>query len=152
MFNTVVSKRDFNTAQVLTVVTILVGIAHIYVMKEHNQELKSVDVMLAFTDRYQGLLWVDRQLVAQGLMLEEEYYFKYWDLQLDQYHYWKRGYVDPTTFSYWMDSRYADWNENQMTGQISYQEGWRMTKDRLQDPDFSRFIDQVVSGNRGVYE
>jgi hypothetical protein len=73
----------------------------------------------------------------------EDYYYRFWDLQLEQYQLWSLGFITPEIYSSWMSFRRSEWNSKDMVGGMTCQQAWRAVKERLKNDKFSRFMDKV---------
>jgi hypothetical protein len=115
-------------------------------IRRHNLDSKQTDILAICNERYDKmweLLWqVSHGRHGTSVTRDAAFsiYRRYWGLQHDQYQYFKKGFVEESTFKYWLTSRNLDWHANpQITiGGITYQEGWNMVKksNNLPDDDF----------------
>lgn len=71
----------------------------------------------------------------------------YWHLQIDQFQYWKKGYIKDDTYRWWMKCRRNEWENNEKIGDISYRDGWNHAKTKLRPPsEFIKFIELIFKG------
>lgn len=126
---------------------------------KRQYEMKTIDLMRSFQSRYDKLVWevVDG---VQNKSQAAQYYSRYWNLQLEQYEYWKQGYIDDNIYAYWMRLRRATYNNpildplgNRIPG-YGYQEGWKDAKKWLRIDlhtyDFGPFMEEVMNTKRDI--
>ncbi len=122
---------------------------------DQQRKMKVIDLLAEFQRRYDEVTYdVKGKVQAQpqvGQVRPEEYYRRYWDLQLEQHQYWKSGYITREIYSSWMDFRRREWLANEQVGGKSYQDGWQEAKRYLDDYEFSNFMERVFNGDRTAY-
>ena len=127
---------------------------------ENQRDMKSVDLLVSFQKRYDDLAYDVRSRVdSKGKALE--YYHRFWDLQFEQYQYWKSGWIKREIYSSWMDFRQKEFDQNDPVGGISFQDGWTLTERDYLLPalqqraaaykDFTDFMDKVLHGDSSQY-
>lgn len=72
---------------------------------ELSRVSKRAEITNSFQNRYSDLIWNVKKSVGKDSILEDEYYQRYWHLQLEQYQYFIRGFIDIEIFKSWMDYR-----------------------------------------------
>jgi hypothetical protein len=107
---------------------------------------KALDLSCNYQARYHETNWEDIRSVERGEISAETWYEKFWNLQLEQYQYWKMGYIPNDIFSYWMRLRQKEWAKNASLGAKTYREGWNRAKEYLSDPQFAGFMTRVFEG------
>jgi hypothetical protein len=103
---------------------------------EKQRELKTLDLMANFQERYDEIMWETKDRVETNHNAKD-WYTRFWNLQLEQYEYWKKGYISDETYEYWMAHRRHSFNENnnpfinkpEVT--ITYKEGWEYSSKHL---------------------
>src|SRR5437764_977233 len=65
-----------------------------------QRQMKTIDLMRSFQERYDRLEWVESKAVHDE-DTAKRYFARYWNLQLEQYEYWKQGFIDDKIFAYW---------------------------------------------------
>jgi hypothetical protein len=133
---------------VISFFSVAVSIASAHFSVKVNQSLKTLDLMLRCQERYERIYYDIRSETNHGSRKAEEYYDRYWGLQIDQYQYWKEGFIDSETYSYWMHLRNLEWQQNDKVGELSYQDGWKYAIKHLglDGSDFHRFMTSVFNG------
>lgn len=129
-------------------VTAFTVFATFFVNWKTSINLKSVDVLIHFNNMYDAVAYVERENlrndpVAATQERIEQHYRRFWNLQLEQYLLFKKGFIDPDIFRYWMQCRFEEWNDNQVIGGISYKQAWETTAKTLKQFDFFGFMNRV---------
>lgn len=155
-------QRPWSTGQKLTLASVLISAmsfgfavcALLYTVHK-EREMKIIDLLSHFQQRYDQITYEVKSEVqalpeAQARPLEA-YYYRFWDLQLEQYQAWKAGFITPEIYSSWMEQRQREWGRNWAVGGKTYQDGWRETKEYLNNKEFADFMDKVFAGDRAAY-
>ena len=71
----------------------------------------------------------------------ENWWDRFWTLQQEQHHFWKKGCIHNDFFDLWMNYREREFFENYLTGGISIQQGWILAKNSSPYPD--DFIEKI---------
>jgi hypothetical protein len=114
---------------------------------EFALDAKKVDLLQSFDQRYNTLHRTEVTLRSQQQPLPSffnregtpprqpnpdgawvQYWERFFDLQLSQHFYYKRGYVDDEVFRGWLAFRQQDFINNVSVGDLYYREAWRETK------------------------
>lgn len=111
--------------------------------KEFYKELKTIDLMSSFQNRYDDIMHTSKKLSNEGILDGVIYYERFWNLQLEQWQYFNKGYVDCSTYSYWMLCRYREWIKNDSVGGITFQDGFKLGLSGLEAPKFKSFMSTV---------
>jgi len=147
-------KRRWSMRNTLILIFLIIAGLSIY-MVIHNigkqREMKIKDLQMRFEE-----LAIDVKNKVQAQPEDqarplEDYYYPFWDLQLEQYQLWKKKFITPEIYTSWMDLRYREWMQNDTVAGKTYQEAWEETKKHLSNDEFSRFMEDVFKGNRKVY-
>jgi hypothetical protein len=109
-------------------------------------DTKAMDMVAMMADRFYTLLAL-RQEVRVGTTDEHYYYERYWRLQLEQYHYYRRGFLNRSIYRYWLGRRRAEWNQNEVLAAIDYRDGWAYAKGILGDAEFERAMERAFAGD-----
>lgn len=112
---------------------------------EYNQELKSIDLMNSFQSRYDKIIYDYKKEALDDIIPVQEYYNRFWNLQLEQWQYFNKGYIDGNTYCYWMKCRYREFQKNEMVKGIKYEEGFKNAVKILEVPKFKNFMNNVFS-------
>ena len=120
--------------------------------KEFYKELKTIDLMSSFQNRYDDIMHTSKNLSNDGLVDAVVYYERFWNLQLEQWQYFNKGYVDCNTYTYWMTCRYREWVKNDRIGGVSYQEGFKKGLMGLEAPKFKKFMTNVFESSSYTQE
>jgi hypothetical protein len=110
--------------------------------------MKRLDVLLQCQTRYEKIVYDTKRKIIDEKRDAQDYYDLFWDLQVEQYQYWKLGYLDSDTYSYWMHWRYVEWQRNDSINGVDYHEGWKRfcSKTRMEGKDFHLDMESVFSG------
>ncbi len=124
-------------------------------------EMKTIDLMRSFQDRYDKMRW-DMATAVKTPQEAEHYYARFWNLQLEQYEYWRRHLIKDEIFEYWMNvRRYESQNNgsNLLPNVVGYSfaDGWKnaqtlLTLHRHFDGDFVQFINNILSSDYRVID
>ena len=107
-----------------TFVTIIIMVVTFIKSLKMTKVNKIIDVTINCQKRFDTIVWESVRLINEGKVEVEEYYERYWNLQLEQFQYWKLGFINDEIYKYWMSARFKEWNQNKSIGEISYQDGW----------------------------
>ncbi len=124
-----------------------------------QHEMKQIDLMRHFQDRYDKIIWeVSKEVTDERTA--NAYFDRYWNLQLEQYEYWKQGLIDDDVFAYWMKLRResymdAEWRPFEETlPDYTYKQGWEHARLALRIDlhtfDFSDFMADVMTTDRDI--
>ena len=114
---------------------------------DNANELKTIDMIVYLEDKYDHIKYEIRPFVDDSSKAKE-YYFRYWDLQINQHQFWRLGYLNDDIYSYWLCFRYHDFQNNEILGGMSYLEGWKLVQKTYDlSPEFSAFIKEVINGS-----
>ncbi len=111
-----------------------------------QKELKKIDVLLFFQNRFNALVYEDNS----NIRTREDvvvFYEKFWLIQKDQYRLWKKGFLEDTVFLRWITTIKKDFQQHRSYGNIppdlqaSFLEGWKTSKDAMLDNKFVNFIE-----------
>ena len=108
---------------------------------------KALDLANAYQTRYNEANWREKQQVERGELSADIWYEKFWNLQLEQYQYWRMGYIPSDIFEYWLRLRRKEWETNSSLGEKTYREGWHLGKACFSDPHFAEFMNLVFDGD-----
>jgi hypothetical protein len=111
------------------------------------KENKAVDVMLRCQERYDDIVWNYKQKVRNSGIDELEFYERFWELQVEQFQYWRKGYISDEIYECWAYQRHREWLENKNLRSLSYQDGWKKICGLEVQNVFTQFMNLVFSGN-----
>ncbi|SRR6266478_5183842 len=126
----------------------------------NQRDLKGIDLLVTFQKRYDELAYDVRSKVDSDEKATE-YYHRFWDLQFEQYQYWKLGMIQPEIYGSWMEFRRQEFVRNYKIRNVTFQEGWLEGKNYLfaGDPkrsgyykEFADFMDGVFRGEDWRYK
>jgi hypothetical protein len=110
-----------------------------------------MDVAIGCQHRYMDTVFDAKMLVKEGKVKGEDYYLKFWNLQIDQFQYWTLGYIETEIYRYWMQCRHRESERNETLGGISYDAGWKLAQEQLcPPPAFVEFMTKVFHGDLEV--
>jgi len=118
-----------------------------------NKNAKKVDVMMVFHKRYDELKFEkkpnDKKSLDSGELTDElkNYYYRFWNLQLDQWQYSKLDFLDDEIYSHWLTLRRIERNNLSEIEKDVYDKGLEHAKKMISIDEFSEFIDKVVYGH-----
>ena len=102
-------------------------------------EAKQADIMASTTPRFDRLL----ESLPRSASVSADATYRairaYWSLQLEQYRYYVRGFVDDTLFRYWMKLRYDEYHR----ADDEFRALTRKALEDFIDPDFKSFMEFV---------
>jgi hypothetical protein len=142
----------------LLTATLLVSIYSQSINIQRQHEMKTIDLMTHFQNRYDTLMWevsptVDEEVEAQA------YFSRYWNMQLEQYEYWQQGLIADDVYAYWTSLRRATYNDAayrpfRTFPDYTFQQGWEFARADLHvDVDtygFGSFMQEVMTGDREI--
>ena len=143
------------SALVISLAAFVLSLLSLTVTRKRQHEMKTIDLMRSFQDRYDKLVFEAADQVKNGEEAER-FFYRYWNLQLEQYEYWKQGYIDDRVYAYWMAFRRAEYKEDEKLFKrhpaATYKQGWEKAKELLKldlHPigDFQEFIEEVFDKN-----
>jgi hypothetical protein len=133
---------------------------------ENQRDMKGIDLLVSFQQRYDALAYDARSQASLNITDAEkstkamEWYRRFWDLQFEQYQYWKKGYINYDIYESWMDFRWHEWDTNDSLNGVTYRVGWKDTKEKhfggrpsgvSYYKDFICFMENVFDGKSDVY-
>lgn len=142
----------------LLTATLLVSIYSQSINIQRQHEMKTIDLMTHFQNRYDTLMWEVSPAVADEATASA-YFSRYWNMQLEQYEYWQQGLIEDDVYSYWMSLRretYRDEAYRPFRGfpDYTFQQGWDFARADLHvDVDtygFGSFMNEVMTGTRDI--
>ena len=136
------SLRHYATWISLIVSGISLFVSHQVAMKN-----KALDVMLGCQSRYERIAFDVRKETEEGKWKPEDYYFRYWNLQFDQYQFCQRSLIDKDTYRSWMFYRYREYVENATLKGMTYKQGF--DKFASENPllwEFEQYIREIFAG------
>jgi hypothetical protein len=132
-----------------------------------QRELKAIDLRQSFQKRYEELVFDGKDKASapvqdqgQAQKLAIGYYHRFWDLQLEEYQYWKDGLVDAEVYASWMDFRRLEWKANDPLQGVTYQQAWAEVKVYFLNhetnriayyKEFTDFMEGVFQGKTETY-
>jgi hypothetical protein len=117
--------------------------------------LKKTDAALDFGKRYVDLMILKDEINRkhQGAdhgdrTAAEDFYYRYFDLIMNEYRFFRSGFLDGELFSEWMAWRWQEYNDPQRRFVVcgtSCRDGWEYWKRRsvFGNREFLRFIDRL---------
>lgn len=117
--------------------------------------LKSVDVIIHFNKVYDEIAFREHLLLqsdptAATEARVQQYYRRFWNLQLEQFFMFKKGYIEHDIFRYWMQCRQDEMKANQSLGHMSYKQGWEQASKTLKATEFEVFMSHVFLDLEGA--
>lgn len=118
---------------------------------ESLREMKTIDLMRSFQERYDNLRW-ESALQVDSPAAAKRYYERFWNLQLEQFEYWIGGFIQHKTYAFWMDIRRHSFENGEDLFppgiQYAFANGWEDAKLSLRlvqysDGRFVRFIERI---------
>ena len=132
-----------------------------------QHELKEIDLRQNFQKRYEELVFDAKEKASVPIEDKEQarkvavsYYHRLWDLQLEEYQYWKDGLIKPEVYASWMDFRRKEWKTNDSLQGVTYQQAWAEMKSYFLDnepgrvayyKEFTDFMEGVFQGKTETY-
>ncbi len=119
--------------------------------------LKSVDVIIHFNKIYDEVafreyMFLKEDPVAATDARLRQHFRRFWNLQLEQFIMFKKGYIDPDIFRYWMQCRHEEMKTNERLGSMTFKEGWDYASKMLKNTDFEIFMNHVFVDLKGALE
>lgn len=130
-----------------------------------QRQLKAADMRIVFENRWHDLMKelsiIEKetdQLISNNKIEKAEtiildFYQRYWFLNMDQYEYWKTGFLDSNAFFHWLVFRREEWFLNSikkdLTNCISYREGFFKSQKNLFNPEFVLFLNTLFKSPEG---
>jgi len=105
-----------------------------------------VDVMLRCQERYDQIIWKYKETILKSNIPEIHFYDRFWELQIEQFQYWQRGYITNEIFEHWMFQRKREWVENNKVKDLSYQDGWKKIYGFRVDNKYTQFMERIFQG------
>jgi len=134
---------------IITGIFLLISIIIAYKAIRLQKELKQIDVLLYFQNRFNLLVYGDHT----NIKTKEDvklYWEKFWLLQKDQYRLWKKGFIDDIDFERWLTTKKRCFingcnNYENFPDEITipFKEGWKSSKDAMSDNTFVEFIESI---------
>lgn len=141
----------------LLTATLLASVYSQYINTAREHEMKTIDLMWHFQDRYDNLVWEIAPAVHDDAGARA-YYGRYWNMQLEQFEYWQQGLIEDDVYAYWMALRRATYNDPARPfpslPDYTFARGWEEAKQDLHvDVDtygFGRFMEEVMKTHHDV--
>jgi hypothetical protein len=143
----------------LLTAAVLVSVYSMSINIQRQHEMKTIDLMGHFQDRYDELIWEVADHVTDTEKAEN-YFSRYWNLQLEQYEYWKQDLIADDIYAYWMGLRRALYNDPHYRPfkltlpEYTYQQGWQHAQKDLRVTvhpyDFGDFMNDVMTTDRPI--
>jgi hypothetical protein len=172
--NKLIRRATINStfSVVASFVSVVLALSAVIVTINTQRQLKEIDLRQNFLKRYDELVFEvkprtmsapansdDEKKAAQ--LMAFSYYHRFWDLQLEEYQFWREGLIDKQIYASWMDFRRSEMQNNESLQGISYRQAWdEMTKylKGRERPalnyysEFINFMDGVFQGKSESYE
>jgi hypothetical protein len=122
-------------------------------------QMKNIDLLIYFQKRYDDVAYDMKGRVGKEYK-PEDYYHRFWDLQFEQYQYWRLGLIRQDIYSSWMGVRLSDWKRDEDLGGMKYRQGWEEAQRYLSNgstnnpkyyDDFVKFMNAIHDGHTEVY-
>lgn len=110
--------------------------------------LKTVDVMIHFNKVYDDVAYREHSSLQSDPLAAtparvQQHYRRFWNLQLEQFIMFRKGFIEPDIFRYWMQCRYDEMKANEVVGDMTYKQGWEQASKTLKRTDFEIFMNHV---------
>lgn len=127
----------------------VVGICTIFILYKTTalaRASKQADIVMGCDTRY-DVLWELRNDPSR-IQDTAAFYNRFWSLQLNQFFYWKEGFIPDDIYLYWLTQRNREWKLNRNLSGIDFREGWDIVKRDWQgSPTFEKFMSDAMTGN-----
>ena len=172
--NKLIARATMNSTLSVTAsfVSVVLALFAVYSTSSTQRQLKEIDLRQNFLRRYEELVFdVKPKTVSAPTNTDDEkkaaqsmaftYYHRFWDLQLEEYQFWKEGLIDKAIYASWMDFRRSEMQNNETLQGISYRQAWDEMKTYLRGrerkgsnyyKEFIDFMDGVFDGKSETYE
>jgi hypothetical protein len=103
-----------------------------------QKEVISVEIMLKFREKYDELVFKEKELN------EDDFYRLFWELQLDQFVSWLKGYIAEDLFVSWMKCRHKEYLRDGIYGRKNYRKNYQKFKREFEPTQiFKEFMNLV---------
>jgi hypothetical protein len=127
------------------ITTVILFFTLIYTLRLSKKN-KAVDVMLRCQERYDQITWRYKDTILKSDIPEIHFYDRFWELQIEQFQYWQKGYITDEIFEHWMFQRKREWAENNKIKKLSYQDGWKKIYGFRVDNKYTQFMERIFQG------
>lgn len=127
----------------------LIAVFALIVSSHRQREDKAVEMTSYFQKRYADVT-AEREALSvdtRDTIACKRAAIHYWNLQLEQYQFWKRGLIPKEFFVYWMNLRHREAKAHERFGSMNYLRSWFYAKDVLAHEKFTRFMNKILLGN-----
>ncbi len=145
------------TATLVPYVTAGILMSTFFVNWRTTIEMKVIDLLIHFGKLYEQIAFAEWSELAnsptpQSRQRVEQHFRRFWNLQLEQFLFYKRGLIDRETYQYWMNCRFEEnkanesvpWKDKKGSGSMSFREGWEYARSHyIRDNTFVGFMNQV---------
>lgn len=138
-----------------TTLTSLIALYTIVILRKsliQTKEHQSINLTNDYQKRYEAIKYDVGVADLRSNSDWENYYLKYWNLQFEQFEYFKKGYIDESIYTYWLIVRYGEYHENAKTGKMNYKNGWDFVSDKTVSTEFKSFMERVFNCANGNYK
>lgn len=105
---------------------------------------KTIDLCIYFQKRYERIAYVDRK---DNDIHADEYYECFWNLQFEQWKYFRLGYINKKIYYYWVHKRKKEYEKNINWKGVEYQKGFDDAMYRLETPEFCKFMRKIFNSD-----
>ena len=115
-----------------------------YQGRKFQREMKILDVVAMYQRRFDEIRFnsIGRVGTAEGPSADD-YWRRFWNLQLEQFNQWFQGYIPDDTYRYWMNSRVSERNRGWSVGGKTAKEGWEGSMDVMEGTGYFLFMSIV---------
>jgi len=101
---------------------------------------KRFDELVVYRRSIKEKIEADRSKSGDFQELVDDYYYRFWNLQLEQWQTHRLRLLPDDLFNLWMKLRHTDFDQNKKLGNTSFREGWDKMKGILAEPEFIEFM------------
>ena len=145
---------------IMNISAMLIAVVALLISSHRQREDKAVEMTSYFQQRYADVS-SEREALSHPAANRtdslahphrcHEVAVHFWNLQLEQYQFWRKGLIPQEFFEYWMRCRHYEEGKAQLSfGTMSYLESWEYAKGVLNHPEFASFMDAVLKGDLTV--
>jgi len=107
------------------------------------KELKRIEITYDFQKRFESI-YSEYNIGKKSDDEINSYFLKFWNLQIEQFQYYIKDYIDEDAFLYWMRHSIKKINNHLKIENITYKEGWEHASEIIPNKRFVIMVNELI--------
>jgi len=107
------------------------------------KELKRIEITYDFQKRFESI-YSEYNIGKKSDDEINSYFLKFWNLQIEQFQYYIKDYIDEDAFLYWMRHSIQKINNPLKIENITYKEGWEHASEIIPNKRFVIMVNELI--------